>query len=387
MKKPATFGCLTLLILFGVFLVMSGAVYTVNETEQVIITQFGEPQGEPIIEPGLKFKIPFIQEVNAFDRRILEWDGIANEMPTKDKTYIMVDTYARWQITDSLKYFRKLRDERSAMSRLDDILGSETRNTIAKHELIEVIRSTKDRTPTVAKDIAEADMTGSLGKLIPIRRGRTALEHDIYETSKAKLAEFGVELLDVRFKRINYNESVRERIYERMVSERQQIAERFRSEGNGEAAKILGEMERDLKQISSEAYKTVETMKGEADAKATEIYAAAYNVSPESAEFYQFLRTMELYEAMLAGESTVILSTDSDMFKYLKKVQPLDSVSSATPAASIPTAGTALPKPKSNNNGSAPKAVARPRFGAGKRASTPKGNGNNSPDKEAPGQN
>ncbi len=324
MKKPAALGCLTILILFAIFLVASGALYTVQETKQVIITQFGEPQGEPITEPGLKFKIPFIQNVNEIEKRILEWDGRANEMPTKDKTYIIVDTYARWQITDPLKYFQKLRDERSARSRLDDILGSETRNTIAKHELIEVIRSTKDRKPAVSEDLAEADMSGAIGTLIPIRKGRTSLEKEIFETSKNKLSEFGIELLDIRFKRINYNESVRERIYDRMISERQQIAERFRSEGNGEAAKILGDMERDLKKIESEAYKEVETMKGEADAKATEIYAKAYNVSPDASEFYQFLRTMELYDQMLGGESTVILSTDSDMFQYLKEVQPVN---------------------------------------------------------------
>tara|TARA_R110002096_G_scaffold430725_1_gene645030 strand:- start:10787 stop:11809 length:1023 start_codon:yes stop_codon:yes gene_type:complete len=322
--KKSGFGCLVLSAVFAVFLVASGGVYTVQETEQVIKTQFGEPVGEPVVTPGLKFKIPFIQKVNSFDRRILEWDGPATEMPTKDKTYIRVDTFARWMIVDPLLYFEKLRDERSAQSRLDDILGSETRNSIAKHELIEVVRSTKDRKPQVAEDIAEADLTGSLGKLIPIRRGRRALEHDIYETAKIKLKEFGIELLDVRFKRINYNQSVQERIYERMISERQQIAEKFRSEGEGEAAKILGDMERDLREIESEAYKMVETMKGEADATATQIYAEAYDQSSESAEFYQFVRTLELYGDMLAGDSTLVLTTESDLFKYLKAVKPLE---------------------------------------------------------------
>ncbi|MCG8602742.1 MAG: protease modulator HflC [Verrucomicrobiales bacterium] len=339
--KKSGIGCLIAIAFVFGLLVLSGAFYTVHETEQVIITQFGEAQGEPITEPGLKFKIPFIQKIRRFDQRILEWDGDASEMPTKDKTYIAVDTYARWRIVDALVYFERLRDERSAISRLNDILGSETRNTVAKHELIEVIRTTKDRKPTVAEDIAEADLTGSVGKLIPIRRGRTALEKDIFGTSRTKLREFGIELLDVRFKRINYNQDVRNRIYERMISERQQIAERFRSEGAGEAAKILGDMERDLKEIESEAYKKVETVKGEADAKATEIYAKAFDVSEESAEFYQFLRTMEMYEDMLAGESTVVLSTDSDLFKYLKAVKPLAPSNSAD-AAEIPV----LPKPK-----------------------------------------
>lgn len=320
MKKAG--GCLIVIVALFALSVLFGCFYTVNETEQVIVTQFGKPVGEPITEPGLRFKVPFLHKVNRFDKRILEWDGTATEMPTKDKTYIRVDTYARWAIVDPLRYFVKLQNERRAQSRLDDILGSEMRNTIAKHELIEVIRTTKERKPQVEEDIAEADMTGSVGKLIPIRKGRLALEKDIYETAKAKLKEFGIELLDVRFKRVNYNESVQERIYERMISERQQIAERFRSEGAGEAAKILGDMEKDLRQIESEAYKTVETMKGEADAKATEIYAEAYNQSEESAEFYEFVRTLELYQSIL-GDSTVILSTDSDLFKYLKSVKPL----------------------------------------------------------------
>jgi len=340
MKNSAT-GCLAIIVIIVLVILGKSAIYTVDETEQVIITQFGKPIGEPITDPGLKFKTPFIQEVNRFEKRILEWDGYANEMPTKDKTYIVVDTYARWQIVDSMEYFERLRDERSALSRLDDILGSETRNTIAKHELIEVIRTTKDRKPTVEEDIAEADLSGSLGKLIPIRRGRSALEEDIFKTSKTKLQEFGIELLDVRFKRINYNESVSKQIYERMISERQQIAERFRSEGAGEAAKILGDMEKELKTIESEAYKEVEIKKGEADAKATDIYAKAFNVSSESADFYEFLRTMELYEEMLSGESTVVLSTDSDLFKYLKAVKPLAPGTSRTAVESAPAAAVA----------------------------------------------
>ena len=309
----------------GIFLAMvvaGSAIYTVNEREQVIITQFGEPKGSPVTTAGLKFKSPFIQKVNRIEKRILEWDGRANEMPTKDKTYIIVDTYGRWQITDPLKYFQRLRDERSALSRLDDILGSETRNTIAKHELIEVIRTTKDRVPQQADDIVEADLTGTVGTLPAISRGRTVLEAEIFAKSREKLEEFGIELLDVRFKRVNYNQSVVSRIYDRMTSERRQIAERFRSEGAGEAAKIMGKMQKDLKEIESEAYKTVQTIKGAADAEATGIYAAAYNQSADSVEFYQFSRTMELYPEILGGKSTVILSTSSDLFKYLKKVEP-----------------------------------------------------------------
>ncbi len=332
MKKLGIGFLAAAIIILGI-IIAAGGIYTVNETKQVIVTQFGEPVGEPITTPGLKFKVPFLQKANFFEKRILDWDGRATEMPTKDKTYILVDTYARWMITDPLRYFEKLRDERSAQSRLDDILGSEMRNTIAKHELIEVIRSTKDRKPLVEEDIAEADLTGSVGKLIPIRRGRTALEQDIYETAKVKLGEFGIELLDARFKRINYNQSVQDRIYDRMISERQQIAERFRSEGAGEAAKILGDMEKDLRKIESEAYKTVQETKGAADATATEIYAKAFNQSPEAAEFYEFVRTLELYGQVLQ-DSTVVLSTDSDLFKYLKSVKPVVPSNSADAPAS-----------------------------------------------------
>ncbi len=328
--KKSGFGCLFVVTLLAIFLVASGAIYTVQETEQVIVTQFGKLVGEPIKTPGLKFKIPFLQKVNSFDRRILEWDGDSTEMPTKDKTYIIVDSYARWAIADPLIFFEKLRDERTAKSRLDDILGSETRSTVAKHELIEIVRTTKERTVQVDADLAQADLSGSIGKLIPIRRGRSALEKEIYDTAKVKLIDVGIELLDVRFKRINYNENVQVRIYERMVSERQQIAERFRSEGAGEAAKILGDMEKELRRIESEAYKIVETTKGEADAKATETYSKAFNIYPEAAEFYEFVRTMELYQTTLGG-GTVVLSTDSDLFKYLKAVKPVGPSSSAEP--------------------------------------------------------
>ncbi|MEM9479604.1 MAG: protease modulator HflC [Verrucomicrobiota bacterium] len=304
-----------------VTVVAFSSLYTVKETEQVIITQFGEPRGEPVTAAGLKFKLPFIQKVNRIEKRILEWDGRASEMPTKAKDYIIVDTYARWQITDPLSYFQRLRDERSALSRLDDILGSETRNTIAKHDLIEVVRSTKDRVPAQSEELMEADRTGTVGSMKPIRRGRVMLEEEIFEKSRGKLSEFGIELLDVRFKRINYNQSVRERIYERMVSERQQIANRFRSEGDGEAAKILGNMQRDLRVIESEAYKEVQTIKGEADAKAAAIYAGAFNENSQSAEFYEFVRTMEVYSSMLAKEGTIVLSTDSEIYKYLKSIE------------------------------------------------------------------
>ncbi|MCH2115494.1 MAG: protease modulator HflC [Pirellulales bacterium] len=300
------------------FFVVSAA-YTVSETEQIIITQFGKPIGDPVTEAGLHFKTPFIQEVTGIEKRILEWDGRPNEMPTKDKTYIVVDTFGRWRIKDAKQYFLRLRDERSAQSRLDDILGSETRNAIAKHELIEVIRTTKDRQPN--RDAALVESPGNIGILYPIVMGRAKIEQEIFEKASTKLADFGIELLDIRFKRINYNESVRKRIYERMISERQQIAERFRSEGAGEAAKILGKKERDLMKIESEAYRRVQEVRGAADAKATQIYAEAYNQNAQSVAFYEFIKTMETYQEMLDRETMLILTTGSDIFKFLKRIE------------------------------------------------------------------
>ena len=218
--------------------VLMSSIYTVSEVEQMIITQFGKPVGEPVTTAGLKVKVPFIQEVNPIDKRVLEWDGNPSDMPTKDKLYISVDLFARWRIIDPLQYFLRLRDERSAQSRLDDILGSETRNAVAKHELIEIIRTTKDRVPLRDALLTEAER--DMGSLVPIQKGRMLVEQEIFTAAAEKVRVFGIELLDIRFKRINYNESVRPKIYDRMISERRQIAERFLSEGNGEAARIRG---------------------------------------------------------------------------------------------------------------------------------------------------
>ena len=310
---------LSFMFAVALLVVVYTAAYTVSETEQAIITQFGKPVGDPVTAAGLHFKVPLIQEVTPIEKRILEWDGRPNEMPTKDKTYIVVDTFGRWRIKDAKQYFLRLRDERSALSRLDDILGSETRNAIAKHELIEVIRTTKDREP--ARDATLVDAPGNIGVLYPITLGRARIEEQIFQEAARKLTDFGIELLDVRFKRINYNESVRRRIFDRMISERQQIAERFRSEGAGEAAKILGKKERDLLKIESEAYKRVQEIRGEADAKATEIYALAYNQSPEAVKFYEFIKTMETYQEMLDQDSMLILTTGSDIFSFLKNIE------------------------------------------------------------------
>ncbi len=319
MKRVSIAVWIVMAVVVVVALFVFSATYTVQETEQIIITQFGKPVGDPVSESGLHFKKPFIQEVTRIEKRILEWDGRPNEMPTKDKTYIVVDTFGRWRIKDAKQYFLRLRDERSAQSRLDDILGSETRNAIAKHELIEVIRTTKNREPV--RDATLVDAPGNIGNLYPITMGRAKIEQEIFAKAAGKLTDFGIELLDIRFKRINYNESVRKRIYERMISERQQIAERFRSEGAGEAAKILGKKERDLLKIESEAYKQVQEIRGTADAKATEIYAEAYNQNAESVAFYEFIKTMETYQEMLDQDTTLILTTGSDIFKFLKNVE------------------------------------------------------------------
>ena len=312
---------LILVAIIAVFLLISNSVYKVNETEQVIITQFGKPVGEAIKTAGLKFKIPFIQEVNPIEKRILEWDGNPSNMPTKDKLYVAVDLFARWQIVDPLQYLLRLRDERSAQSRLDDILGSETRNAVAKHELIEIIRTTKDRKPLLDASLTKEDQA-TLGSLVPISKGRKLVEEEIFNAAAEKVKVFGIELLDIRFKRINYNASVRPKIYDRMISERRQIAERFRSEGNGEAARINGFRERELNKIQSEAYREVEEIRGAADAKATEIYANAYNKNADSIDFFEFQKTMEMYKSVVKDNTTLILSTESEAFKYLKGMNP-----------------------------------------------------------------
>lgn len=313
-------GCLlaaTIAVALVLVLVLCGAFYTVDQTEQVIITQFGRPVGEPITEPGLHFKIPFVQSVNILDKRFLEWDGAPVAIPTRDKTYIHVDTFARWRIEDPKTYFVRLHDERSAQSRLEDILGSETRNSIARHDLIEIVRTDKNRQPQHDETL-KGGPTGTIGVLPPIQFGRLKIEEEIKTAAAQKLAGFGIAVLDFRIKRVNYNPDVLDRIYQRMISERLQIAQRFRSEGEGESARIAGQRERDLNEIRSNAYRQVQQIRGEADAKATEIYAQAYTQNPQAAEFYAFLKTLETYRKIFTKESTLVLSTDSDIFALLK---------------------------------------------------------------------
>lgn len=311
MKKALGFIIAALVLI--VLLFVTGTVYTVKEGQQVILTQFGKPVGEPKTDPGLHFKLPFIVKVNVVEKRVLAWDGDSAPMPTRDKTYIQVDTFARWQIADPLLYFKTLRDERSALSRLDDILGSETRNAVAKHDLLEVVRSTKDRKPERTDLLIEKEAVFE-----PIKIGRREIEKNLKEIAKDKLEDIGIELLDLRFKRINYNKSVERQIYEQMISERQKIAERFRSEGAGEAARTMGKMEREVKRIESEAYLKIQSILGEADAESTRIYAEAYGGTPERESFYEFVKTLEAYDKILDENTTVILSTDSDLFKLLK---------------------------------------------------------------------
>ena len=319
------FSPLGVILLVAAGVVIFGCAYTVDQTEQVVITQFGRPVGEPInasaadsFGPGLHFKIPFMQAANRFDKRILEWDGDPSEMTTRDKLYVVIDTFARWRIVDPLVYFQSLRDERSALSRIDDILGSETRNVVARHDLIELVRSDKDRKPEQDATLVEAG--AAIGYLAPIRFGRNELEQEILKAAAPKMGIWGIELLDVRVKRLNYKEGVIGKIYDRMMSERMQIAERFRSEGAGEAAKIAGRKERDLQRIQSEAYRKVQEIQGDADAKASEVYANAYTSSPSAADFYGFIKTLETYQATLGSDTTVVLTTDSDLFRLFKQV-------------------------------------------------------------------
>jgi membrane protease subunit HflC len=331
MKRSSGLLVLILAAAFVGILVISLSVYTIDQTEQVIITQFGEPVGQPITEPGLHFKVPFVQTVNTLDKRFLEWDGAPVAIPTRDKTYIHVSTFARWRIDDPKTYFVRLHDERSAQSRLDDILGSETRNAIAKHDLIEIVRTDKNREP-LKDETLKGGVTNEIGVLPPIQFGRQKIEEEIKTSAAEKLAGFGITVLDFRIKRVNYNPDVLDRIYQRMISERLQIAQRFRSEGEGESARIAGQRERDLNEIQSNAYLQVQKIRGESDAKASEIYAKAYTQDPQAAEFYTFLKTLDAYRKIFTKDSTLILSTDSQLFQLLKRA------GAKTIASPVPTA-------------------------------------------------
>jgi modulator of FtsH protease HflC len=305
---------LTILIVSAVviFLLVFNSIYILDETQQAIVTQFGKPVGDPRTEPGINYKIPVLQRVSYFDKRYLEWDGDTNQVPTRDKRFIFVDSYARWEITDPLQFFVRLRDERGGQSRLDDILDGETRNAIASHDLLDIVRST-NREPEVTEDYME-----EIEILDEITVGRDAIEGIVLERANERTTDLGIRILDFRFKRISYVEEVRRSVYDRMISERQRIADQFRSDGQGEARAIDGSRERDLAQISSEAYREAEEIRGRADAEATRIYASAYNRSNQSRALYEFTRTMEAFETTLDGQTSIILSTDSELYRFLK---------------------------------------------------------------------
>jgi membrane protease subunit HflC len=305
---------LAVVLVVVVAIVLLSSVYTLGETEQAIVTQFGRPIGGVVATPGLHVKVPLIQTVHRFEKRWLEYDGDANEIPTRDKKYIWVDTYARWRIADALRFFQAVRDERGGQSRLDDIVDGETRNAVASFNLIEIVRSTNRPFEVTG----ELEGIGAAEAMAEIKAGREKLAQQILERASKITPEFGVELVDVRFKRINYTESVQQAVFQRMIAERKRIAERSRSEGQGRAAEIRGQKERDVLAATSVGYKSAQELKGEADAKATGIYARAYGRDPA---FYEFSKSMDTLEAALDEEATVVLSTDSELLKYLKGPQ------------------------------------------------------------------
>jgi membrane protease subunit HflC len=307
---------IVILSLIVALILIFESAYIVKETEQVVITQFGKPVGQAITTSGLKFKTPFIQKTNFFEKRFLAWDGDPNQIPTKDKKYIFVDTYARWQITDPLKFFIRLTNERGAISRLADILDGETRDFVAGHNLEEVVRTT-NRTPQSSGVIGE--MIGDT--LVSIKIGREKIQQMILEAANKETTDLGIQVLDFKIKRINYVPEVQEQVYNRMISERTRIAEKFRSEGMGEASVTNGQKERDLQTIQSEAFRQSEEIMGKADAKAAEIYAGAYNKSTMSRELYAFLKSMETFEKTFDDNTQVILSTKSELYKYLKTMK------------------------------------------------------------------
>jgi modulator of FtsH protease HflC len=290
------------------------AIYTLDETEQAVITRFGEPRGDAITEPGLHFKTPFADKVNRFEKRWLEWSGDPNQIPTRDKKYIWVDTFARWRISDPLRFFQRMRDERTAQSRLDDIIDGETRNAIASFDLIEAVRASNR--PFEDEESAEANFGTAAAQ---VKTGRDKLTRLILERASAVVSEFGVELVDVQIKRINYVDEVQLKVFERMISERRRIAERSRSEGMGRAAEIRGQKDRELKSIESDAYRRAQELQGKADAEAAQIYAKAFGQDPE---FYQFVRTLEAYRSTVDASTSIFLGTDAEFLRYLRSAAP-----------------------------------------------------------------
>ncbi|RME00098.1 MAG: protease modulator HflC [Calditrichaeota bacterium] len=310
--KVTTVAILILAILL--LIVAASALYTVDETEQCIITQFGEPVGQPIKEAGLHVKMPFVQKVTFFPKQLLEWDGDPNQIPTADKKYIWVNTFARWRISDPLKFYQSVNNEINAQSRLDDILDGVTRDLVTQSNLIEVVRNSNRKMMAMGESEEDAEEVIDVAK---VEKGRSEITRLILEKAREIVPQYGIELIDVEIKHINYIEDVRKKVYERMISERKRIAEKYRSEGQGERAKIEGTRKKELQRIESEAYRKAQEIMGEADAKAAKIYADAYNRDPE---FYSFIQTLESYRKTLNQNSVLFLRTDSDFLKYLRKV-------------------------------------------------------------------
>ena len=304
-------------VVLVIILFASGAVYTIDETQQVVITQFGQPIGRPIPKAGLHFKMPFIQQANYFEKRILQWDGNPNQIPTKDKRYIWVDTTARWKIVDALTFLQSVTNELGAQARLDDVIDSATRDFITSHNLVEVVRNTNRLMDDEVIAAAGDEFIIFDDNIEKINVGREALTRQILAHSSQIVPQYGIELVDVRIKRINYVKEVQERVYERMISERKRAAEQYRSEGQGRRAEIQGQTIKELDQIRSEAYRIAEENKGQADAEATAIYADAYNKDPD---FYGFLQTLDTYRHTIDKDTFIILSTDSEYYEYIKDI-------------------------------------------------------------------
>jgi membrane protease subunit HflC len=309
--KAQTRNVLLIVLAVAVLFVLLDSMFIVTETNQVIVTQFGEPRGGAVTKPGIHLKTPFIQKTNFFEKRWLEWDSDPTQIPTRDKKYIWVETYCRWRISDPLVYFQRVGDERNAQSRLDDIVDGVTRNIIAKYDLIEIVRSS-NRAFEISEDASILDISAVAMK---IQTGREQLSHIILVEVDKITPQFGVEVRDVRIKRVNYVDEVQRKVFDRMIAERQRIASKYRSEGDGKSAEVRGQKERELKKIQSEAYRKSQEIKGKADAEATRVYAQAYNLDPE---FYQFMKSLDSYRTSLTKDTWIFLSTDSEFLKYLK---------------------------------------------------------------------
>ena len=314
MKKSKIMSYLIVVLVLAAFIILSNALYVVDETKQVVITQFGRPVGDPVTEAGLHIKTPFVQQTNYFEKRLLEWDGYPTEISAKDKVFIGVDTYARWRIVDPLKFFRSVRNEIGAQARLDNIIDAATRNFVTSNILIEVIRSSNRKMNVAEIELEATDRS----QVDSIKVGREHIAKGILKASSTKVLEYGIELVDVRIKRINYIEDVRLKVFERMIAERLRIAEKYRSQGQGKKAEIEGEREKELQRITSEAYKLAQEINGKADAEAIKIYAKAYEKDPE---FYSFLKTLDTYKNTIDDKSWLILTTENDYLKYLKSAK------------------------------------------------------------------